>query len=111
MVKKNKNATSGIIGGLLLFTVHAPMVVASGNFSNTGYGDPGHADYDKGKKIFQEKVICESCPFANMDLIDENIRAVLPELEQSGQIGQFLSHSDRKSVKLFLKKRFNIQSG
>jgi hypothetical protein len=111
MVKKNKNAVFGIIGGLLLFTVHAPMVVASGSFSNTGYGDPGQADYDKGKKIFQEKVICQSCPFSNMELVDENIRAVLPELERSGQIGQFLSHRDRQSVKLYVEKRFNIQSG
>ena len=108
MHKKNKNAISGIVGGLLLFTVHPPMLVASGSFSNTGFGDPGQTDYDKGKKIFQEKVICESCPFSNMDLVDENIRAVLPELERSGQIGQSLSDSDRQSVKLFVKKRFNI---
>jgi hypothetical protein len=111
MHKQNRNIVSRVVGGVLLFTVHASMVVASGSYSNTGYGDTALADYDKGKKIFQEKVVCETCPFSNMELVDENILAVLPELERSGQIGQFLSYRDRESVKLFVKKRFNIQSG
>ena len=111
MYKQKRNLVFGVIGGLLLFTVNVSMVVASGSFGNTGYSDTAQADYEKGKKIFQEKVICESCPFSNMDLVDENIQAVLPELERSGQIGQFLSHRDRESVKLYVEKRFNIQSG
>ena len=108
MRKQIKSSVFGIVGGVFLFITQTPMVVASGSFGNAEYNNNWQVDYDKGKKIFQEKVVCDSCPFSNMEMDDDNIQSMLPELERSGQIGQYLSHRDRESVKLYVKKRFNI---
>jgi len=66
------------------------------------------ANYDIGKKVFQEKVICSSCLHADLDLNANSVASILPDLNRKGVIGSQLTLRERKSVKLFVKRRFNI---
>ena len=79
----------------------------------SGGGVPHHgvsfeADYDIGKKVFLEKVICDSCPHAGLELDRDQVVAILPDLQRKGVIGKYLSLRDRKSVNLFVEKRFGL---
>ncbi len=62
--------------------------------------------YDKGKKIFQEQVVCGSCPFAGTELNQQGIERIREELGRSGIIGGNLSYNQRYNVKHYIKKRF-----
>ncbi len=68
--------------------------------------------YEKGKKIFLEKVVCEVCPYADLELEKESIKKVWPDLKKdikrSGRIGKDLRFSERSSLRRYILKRFRI---
>ncbi len=110
---------------LVIFAASSPALFASGGGSSggsgggssggggggNGYGGSGQGffsnAYDKGKKIFMEQVVCESCPFADTELDVESIAQIKPELERNGLIGSNLSYNQRYFVKYYVKKRFS----
>lgn len=103
ILKLSKVLTTGVLCNILMVS----MALASGN-SNGSYSGFQEPNYDVGKKVFYEKVICEVCPYHDLSLVTEEIQNVIPDLQRSGNIGQMLSLHQRKSVRLFIKKRFNI---
>ena len=87
----------------------------SGGSGGSGGGDGNlHAQmtYDKGKKLFYERVVCESCLYAGLALETAAVNDVWSdlkkELKQNGSIGQELTSYQRKAVKRFVKKRFSL---
>ncbi len=130
MYSKNVNIAKGIIvSGFLVCT----LALASGGGGGGGAGGGGGSGggsggggdggdgvasnnyvskYDTGKKSFLESVVCDSCPYAGLELNPENVGAVWPDLKRdlkkSGAIGQKLSWWQRSSVKHYIKKRFSI---
>ena len=66
------------------------------------------ADYDIGKKVFLENVVCASCPYPDLELEASEVKIIIPELQKEGSIGRYLSLRDRRSVELFLSQRFNL---
>ncbi|MCY4218034.1 MAG: hypothetical protein OXE41_01370 [Gammaproteobacteria bacterium] len=100
---------------LLAVFIASPLALfASGGGGSSGGGGNGDNSqgffsnaYDKGKKIFMEQVVCESCPFANTELTTEGVNQIIPELERNGLIGSNLSYNQRYSVKYYVKKRFS----
>ncbi len=86
--------------------------------SGGGGGNGGHvfsvseATYDKGKKIFFEYVVCESCPYADLEQTNEGLKEVWKKLKKDlrrkGAIGANLKSKERRSVKAFIRKRFNL---
>lgn len=76
-----------------------------GNGYDSGQGFFSNA-YDKGKKIFREQVVCESCPFAGIELDQEGVEQIRAELGRGGVIGSNLSYNQRYNVKYYLRKRF-----
>ncbi len=92
---------------LMLFLPFLPPAFGSGGGGGdeeTGFS----ANYSIGKKVFQQKIICETCPYPDLDIPD-GIVEIVPDLEKKGAIGKTLSSRERKSVKLFLKKQFGIK--
>ncbi len=93
---------------------------SSGGGSTGGGGGGGDgyvihvskASYDRGKKIFFEQVVCESCPYAELKQTSEGVRAVWSKLKKDlhrkGVIGANLKGKERRSVKAFIRKRFNL---
>ena len=90
----------------------------SGGNSGGGGGD-GHssvyvskATYDRGKKVFHENVVCDSCPYADLELTPEAVREVWKQmkkdLHRKGAIGAELKRKERRSVKAFIRKRFKL---
>ena len=73
-----------------------------------GSGGGGRVSYDLGKKTFQEKIVCSSCPYPNLEMTSEAVSPVVDELGWFGDVGRTLSYNERRSVKLFLKKRFSL---
>ena len=88
---------------LIGFSVHAS---ASGH-ANYGAGTRA-SDYNTGKKIFFEQVVCSTCPYSDLNLNATEVAAIRPALETSGDLGQFMSLRDRRSVQYFISKRFNL---
>ncbi len=83
----------------------------SGNGGGNGNGYNGNQGffsnaYDKGKKIFQEQIVCSSCPFADTELDQDGIEQIRTELQRGGIIGSTLSYNQRYNVKYYIKKRF-----
>ena len=70
------------------------------------------SDYDTGKKIFLERVVCDTCPYASLELNSEKVGAVWPnlqlDLKKAGAIGQELSWWQRISAEHYIKNRFSL---
>ena len=92
-----------IVSGFLVCT----LALASG-----GGADPSASMYDTGKKIFLERVVCDSCPYASLELNSEKVGAVWPnlqlDLKKAGAIGQELSWWQRISAEHYIKNRFSL---
>ena len=90
-----------------------------GSGSSGGSGGGEHptlivskATYELGKKVFYENVVCDSCIYAGLELTPESVsgswREIKKDLRKSGEIGSKLARKERRSVKLFMRKRFNL---
>ena len=91
----------------------------SGGSSGGGGGGDGQSSvyvskstYDRGKKVFHENVVCDSCPYADLELTPEAVREVWKQmkkdLHRKGAIGAELKRKERRSVKAFIRKRFKL---
>ena len=90
----------------------------SGGNSGGGGGDGqssvyvSKSTYDRGKKVFHENVVCDSCPYADLELTPEAVREVWKQmkkdLHRKGAIGAELKRKERRSVKAFIRKRFKL---
>lgn len=74
--------------------------------SGGGGGGDGFRSYDIGKKVFHEKIVCASCPYADVVLDKTSAKAIFPELKRRGEIGKELTYRERRSARYYLKKRF-----
>ena len=124
MVKFNhKWFTKFILRVFFVSLMACTLAVASGGSGSGGSGGSGsggagegnlHAQmtYDKGKKLFYERVVCESCLYAGLALETAAVKDVWSdlkkELKTNGSIGQELTSYQRKAVKRFVKKRFSL---
>ena len=91
-----------------------------GKGQSGGNGGDGHqpvllvtkGTYELGKKVFFEHVVCDSCIYADLELTPESVsaswKAIKKDLRRSGEIGSNLVSKERKSVQLFMRKRFNL---
>ena len=94
--------TLGFLGG-------SPVFASGGaGGGNNSWATSSGADYDVGKRVFQNHVVCDSCPHPNPELDYEKLSIILKDVHRSGQIGRHLNIRERKSVKLFIKERYNI---
>ena len=89
----------------MLATLATPAAFASGS---AGWGQESETDYDLGKKVFMEKVVCESCPYADVVIDEDAVAEILPQLSREGSIGYNLSYRERQSVISFIEKRYNL---
>ena len=68
--------------------------------------------YDKGKKIFQDKIVCAACPYSELELTPEGVSAVWKQLKsdlkKKGKIGSKLSRKERRATKAFIRERFSL---
>ncbi len=122
MVKFNhKWFTTFILRVFLVSLMACSLAVASGGSGSGGSGSGGgageanlHAQmtYEKGKKLFYERVVCESCPYAGLELETAAVKDVWSDLKKdlkkNGSIGQELESYQRRAVKRFVKKRFSL---
>ena len=118
MVKFNhKGFTKFILRVFLASLMACSLAVASGGGGSGGSGggdtnQQAQVNYDKGKKLFYESVVCESCLYAGLELETAAVRAVWSDLKKdlkkNGSIGQELTRGQRKAVKRFVKKRFSL---
>ena len=92
-----------IVSGFLVST----LALASGGGANQST-----SMYDTGKKIFLERVVCDTCPYASLELNSIKVRAVWPDLQldlkKAGVIGQELSWWQRISAEHYIKNRFSL---
>ena len=113
---KNVNTVKGIIvSGFLVCTL---ALASGGGGGSSGGGGDGTASnnpasmYDTGKKIFLERVVCDTCPYASLELNTEKVHTVWPDLQldlkKAGVIGQKLSWWQRISAKHYIKNRFSL---
>ena len=84
---------------------------SSGGGNGIGY-TVSKSTYELGKKVFQEHVICESCPYADLEHTSESVGSVWGQLKKDlkkrGTIGENLERKERRSVKAFIRKRFDL---
>ena len=73
-------------------------------FSSSDYA----SDYDVGKRVFFQKLHCESCPLSDLSLDQQSVASIMPSLDSSSDLGKSLSYRERSAVKYFLEKRFSL---
>ena len=123
MSKSIKHTIRSIVIVVFCGMLATPVAFGSGDGGGGGSGGSGGGDgptqlnvskktYDLGKKVFYENVVCDSCIYAGLELTPESVRetwkAIKKDLRWSGEIGSNLERKERKSVKLFMRKRFNL---
>ena len=91
-----------------------------GGFGNksvaSSRGDAGgraaEMNYEKGKKLFYENVVCDDCPYADLVLETKEVKSVWPDLKKDikrkGEIGKDLRFSQRMALLDFVRKRFAL---
>ena len=93
MVKfSHKSITRFILRVFFISMMACSLAVASGDGGSGGGGSSGGGDvdtnlhaqitYDKGKKLFYEKVVCESCPYAALELKTAAVKNVWRDLKK-----------------------------
>ena len=82
--------------------------ISSGSYYGNDYGALTISMYEKGKKVFKDKVTCSNCPHAELELTRENVASILDELDENGEIGETLTQSERMTIKHYINKRFNL---
>ena len=134
MSKSIKHTTRSIVIVVFLCMLATPVAFGSGGGGGSGGGSGGGGGsaggggggggegvpqlyvskktYDLGKKVFYENVVCDSCIYAGLELTPEGVRetwkAIKKDLRRSGEIGSNLERKERRSVKLFMRKRFSL---
>ncbi len=114
-----KHAFRSIVILILCCSFASSVAFASGDGGGGGGGGDhqpalvvSEGTYEMGKKVFYEHVVCDSCIYADLELTPESVsaswKAIKKELRKSGEIGSNLGKKERKSVKLFMRKRFNL---
>ena len=97
-----------IVSGFLVCTL---ALASGGGGDGTASNNPASM-YDTGKKIFLERVVCDTCPYASLELNTENVHTVWPDLQldlkKAGAIGQELSWWQRISAEHYIKNRFSL---
>ena len=120
MSKSIKHTIRSIVIVVFCGMLATPVAFGSGDGGGGGSGggdgptqlNVSKKTYDLGKKVFYENVVCDSCIYAGLELTSESVRetwkAIKKDLRRSGEIGSNLERKERKSVKLFMRKRFNL---
>ena len=93
---------------LVTILVGTSAMASGGSPGANTFAPNNSADYDLGKAVFFKKIICETCPYGDISLDTASVENILPEVHRKGSIGKELTIKERKSVKLFIKTRFNI---
>ena len=110
---------SGSVSALFLVaTAMAPLNALSSGGTGGGASGEGlggardslvtDSQYEKGKKVFKEKLVCSNCPLSDLELTRENVAMILPELKRTGKVGEHLGFFERRSVKHYITHRFNL---
>ena len=108
-MKLFKSGITGAVSLALATMLALPLtVMASGGDYGNDQGALTVSKYEKGKKIFKDKITCSNCPYADLELTQDNVASLLPELASDGSIGESLSKSDRRSVQHYIEKRFKL---
>ena len=102
-----KSDFTGALALAIMLTLPLTAMSSGGDYGN----DQGRltvSKYEKGKKVFKDKITCSYCPYADLELTQDNVAAIVDELGGDGEIGATLTSSERKSVSHYIKKRFNL---
>ncbi|PCJ18140.1 MAG: hypothetical protein COB04_07710 [Gammaproteobacteria bacterium] len=86
--------------------------MASGSFSSSrsGGGSSGAQDpYNFGKIVLHKKLICNNCPLDADGFDKAQAKNVLMKVTSNAKEVQSLSHRERKAVRFYLSRRFNLQ--
>ena len=105
MTALNISLRSGLIIAFL-----STMLVHTGSWaSGSGSGGQWQAgDYYIGKRVFNKKLACGSCPLADVKLTRDSVQNLMPEISSQGELGQNLSFKEIQSVREFLRTKFNL---
>ncbi len=83
-----------------------------GNEKSYKTADVSPEKYEQGKKLFLEQVVCDDCRYANLEQSSDSVAAVWPEmkkdLHKKGVIGSELTRKERRAIKAFMRKRFEL---
>ena len=111
------NQTSNVMNSLnisvksgLIIAFLSGMLIHTGSWaSGSGSGGQWKAgDYYVGKRVFNKKLACGSCPLADVELTRDSVQNLMPEISSQGELGQNLSFKEIQSVREFLRTKFKL---
>ena len=106
----------------VMFVFITPLAIASGGGNGSGGGGSGGGGgtdinqemmYERGQKLFNKLVVCDTCPYAGLDLETDSVKEVWPDIKaaikRKGVIGKDLKRYQRTSLKRFIKQRYKLR--
>lgn len=88
---------------LLLLSVESH---ASGSYSTGGGG--ANQVYHLGKKALYQKLICTTCPLADLELDADQAKNVVSRLNGNEEFSDALTGKDREAIVAYLKRRYRL---
>lgn len=93
------------IAMLMIGSIVGSVALASGSISLPSGGD--QQAYNLGKKVVHQKITCETCPMADMELNEMSAKKIAKKVASSeGDLG--LSAAEGKAAVAYLMKRFDL---
>ena len=96
----------------LLIAMFLVTFVAHASGSSSDGEVRAKMNYDLGKKLFQELIVCDTCPYADLMLDNESVRMAWSDLKRdlnrNGSIGRDLRIGHRHAIRYFIQVRFEI---
>ena len=88
--------------------IASAMLVGSASYGSGSSGSGSDSDYDLGKRVFQKKLACQSCPAGGQKINKESAAQWLEKMSSGQDIGANLSSRERRLVAHFLEERFKL---
>lgn len=69
---------------------------------------PNGAEIEIGERVFNEQIICQSCPFNADEFTRVDAKELVPRLERNGDLGRTMSYLERVSLQFYLVRTYRL---
>ncbi len=112
--KRRLDHANILVTGILSVFVSLATTMCEASGRSSDWEARAHMNYELGKELFCEVIVCETCPYSNLNLDNESVQAVWSDLKRNlnsdGAIGKNLRIGQRHAIRYFVQIRFEIPS-
>lgn len=108
---KSSTHFSGEQWFLAIFVVLVSLLLSGNSYASGSYSTGGggaNQIYHLGKKALYQKLICTTCPLANLALDVDQAKDIISRLNGDEEFSETLTGKDRETIAVYLKRRYRL---